>query len=73
MENEGWEDIYMRAATETDFHKVMECISAARQAIQERLLAVQNSPQHHEERERIERALRALAVVEAEAKRWKSG
>ena len=45
-------------------------IVAARQAISNRLQGLYGNPDHHAEREQIEDALRALAVLEAEIRNW---
>jgi hypothetical protein len=65
-----WEDIYLSAVREVDPQKMPERIAAARQAIQERLPAAQNGDPA--ERERMEHALSALAVLETESKSWSS-
>jgi len=53
-----------------DREKMPERIVAARQAISNRLQGLYGNPDHHAEREQIEDALRALAVLEAEIRNW---
>jgi len=65
-----WEPVYHRAVLEVDRQKMPERIVAARQAISNRLQGLYGNPDHHAEREQIEDALRALAVLEAEIRNW---
>jgi hypothetical protein len=67
---EGWEAVYHRAVLEVDRQKVLEHIVAARQAIGERLQGLTENPNHRAERQQIEDALRASAVLEREAQTW---
>jgi hypothetical protein len=68
--SEKWEAVYHRAVLEADRHKMPERIVAARRAIGERLQGLAGNPNHHAERQQVEDALRALAVLEGEAKHW---
>jgi hypothetical protein len=65
-----WEAVYHRAVLEVDGKKMPELIAAARQAIEERLQGLAGNPNHHAERQQVEDALRALTVLEWEAKHW---
>ena len=67
---EKWEGAYHRAVLEVDRQIMPERIAAARQAIGERLRELTGDPDHHAERQQVEDALRALAVLEAEAGSW---
>jgi hypothetical protein len=66
--NTEWEVVYHCAVLEVDRQLIPERIVAARQAIRERLRALTGDPDHHAERKQLEDALRALAVLKAEAK-----
>ena len=70
ISNKNWETAYHRAVLEVDREKLPERIVAARQAISNRLQGLYGNPDHHAEREQIEDALRALAVLEAEIRNW---
>ena len=63
MNHENWEEAYRLAALEVDGWKMPERISAAREAMAERLREMQGDSDHHRERERIEGALRALKTL----------
>ena len=70
MHTEKWETAYHSAVLEVDRQKMPERIIAARQAITDRLRGLYGDPDHHGERQQIEDALKALAVLEAEAEKW---
>jgi hypothetical protein len=70
MSTEEWQAAYHSAVLEVDREKMPERIVAARQAISNRLRGLYGNPDHHAEREQIEDALRALAVLEAEIRNW---
>ena len=70
MHTENWEAAYHRAVLEVDRQKMLEGIVAARQAISDRLQGLYGDPDHYRIRLQIEDALRALAVLEAEAEEW---
>ena len=70
MNTENWETAYHRAVLEVDGQKMLERIVAARQAISYHLQGLVGNPDHHGERQQIEDVLRALAVLEAEARKW---
>ena len=70
IRNNNWETAYHRAVLEVDRQKMPERIVAAHQAISNRLQGLYGNPDHHAEREQIEDALRALAVLEAEIRNW---
>jgi hypothetical protein len=70
MSTEEWQAAYHSAVLEVDREKMPERIVAARQAISNRLQGLYGNPDHHAEREQIEDALRALAVLEAEIRNW---
>ena len=70
MNSENWEETYRLAVLEVDGGKMPERISAARDAIAGRLRAIENNSDHHEERERIEGALRALKTLTTETEGW---
>jgi hypothetical protein len=70
MHTESWEAAYHRAVLEVDRQKMLERILAARQAISYRLQGLYGDPNHRGERQQIEDALRAFAVLEAEAEKW---
>jgi len=55
---------------EVDRQKMPERIVVARLAISNRLQGLHGNPDHHGERQQIEDALRALAVLEAEVRNW---
>ena len=65
-----WEPVYHRAVLEVDRQKMPERIVVARLAISNRLQGLHGNPDHHGERQQIEDALRALAVLEAEVRNW---
>ena len=68
--SEKWEAVCHRALLEVDGQKMPERIVAARRAIGERLRGLVGDPDHHAERHQVEDALRALAVLEDEARNW---
>ena len=70
MHTEKWEATYHRAVLEVDRQRMPERIVAARQAISNRLQDLNGDPDHHGERQQIEDALKALAVLEDEARTW---
>lgn len=70
MNNGNWVEVYHRAVLEVDGQKMPERIVAARQAIGERLQGLNGDPEPPEEKQQIEDALSALAVLEAEARKW---
>ena len=67
---ENWEASYHRTVLEVDRQRMPERIVAARQAIADRLQGLYRNPDHHGERQKIEDALRALAVLETEVRNW---
>ena len=69
-ENPRWEELYLRTILEVNAHKMPERITATRQAISGRLHDLEHDSDHHAERQQIEDALRALAVLECETERW---
>ena len=64
----NWEEIYRSATLEVDPKKMPVSIADARRAIQERLSASPDIDQM--ERDRLEQALRSLAVLENESSAW---
>jgi hypothetical protein len=70
MNNEKWEELYMVAATEVDGKRVPERVAAVREAIRARLLDLETSSDHHEERGRLASSLKRLGWLEVEAQKW---
>lgn len=69
-ENTKWDEQYMRTILEVDGHKIQEQITATRKAIAGRLHDIEQSSDHHAERQQIEDALKALSVLEVETRQW---
>ena len=67
---ESWEEKYMQTVQEVSAEKMPERIAATRQAIAERLRDLEQSNDHHVERQEIEKALKALSMLEEEVKEW---
>ena len=67
---EGWQEKYMQTVQEVSAEKMPERIAATRQAIAERLRDLKEDSDHHAERQEIEKALRALSILEKEVKEW---
>jgi hypothetical protein len=67
---ENWEDLYLQTALEVNGQKMKERIAATRQAIAGRLRDLEHDSDHHRERHKIESALNALTVLEAETRNW---
>ena len=65
---DNWEEAYERAALEVDKLKMVERISAARQAIQLRLRVLGQSGE--EEKKRMEIALKNLKSFETDCRTW---
>lgn len=69
-ENTSWEEKYVQTLLEVNGQKMPERIVATREAIAGRLRDLEHDSDHHAERHKIEDALRALSVLEDEAKQW---
>ena len=67
---DNWEQFYRLAALEVDKVRMVERLSAAREAIQGRLQDMGRSSDHHDERTRMEIALKNLKSLEAESQTW---
>lgn len=67
-ENQSWEEKYVQTLLEVNGQKMPERIVATRAAIAGRLRDLEHDSDHHAERQKIEDALRALSVLEGEAK-----
>lgn len=70
MSNEGWEELYLLAATEVDGKKVPVHVAAVRTAIRRRLQDLETSSDHHEERVILTRTLERLDSLETDAREW---
>lgn len=70
MNSEKWEELYVLAAKEIAGKRMPERVAAVREAIRGRLQDLEQSSDHHAERRRLETALRALNVLEADAEKW---
>ena len=68
---ESWEDRYLQTILEVNGQKMAQRISETRLAIAGRLQNLEYDADHHEERNRIENALRGLAQLELEAQEWR--
>ena len=66
MNNNNWEDVYKFAVLEVDGRKMPERISAAHDAIREKLQEMAGDSDHPVERARLEHALHALKVLTTE-------
>lgn len=60
---EHWESLYSAALLELDREKLLALVCAAEQAIQQRLLALSHSSDHHAERQAIQDAQQNLRVL----------
>ena len=69
-ENANWQEQYIQTVLEVNGQKMPERINATRQAISGRLNDFQHDSDHQAERHQIEKALRALSVLEAETQGW---
>jgi hypothetical protein len=65
-----WDELYMRTILEGRGHKMPKRITATRQAISARWHDLEHDSDHRAERQQMEKALRALSVLEIEAQRW---
>jgi hypothetical protein len=70
MPTNGWEELYLQTVVEVDRQKIQESINATRQAIAERLKESGQNSADDSERQRIEKALKALDTLEGEIKNW---
>jgi hypothetical protein len=70
MKKVTWEEAYIQAALEVDKVKMIERVSAAREAILRQLQDIQQSEEHRLERKRMEIALRNLDALERESQNW---
>jgi hypothetical protein len=70
MNNDKWEQLYLQAAMETDGMKVPQRVAAVKEAIQGRLQDLEQSTDHHNEREQMKMTLPRLDSLEADAQRW---
>lgn len=70
MNNEKWEESYMAATTEVTGKRMPDRIAAAREAIHARLQDLEQSSDHHAERERMIIILERLKVLESESQEW---
>jgi hypothetical protein len=69
-DHKPWEERYMQTILEVSGQKMPERISATRRAIARRLHDIEHDSDHHAERHEIERALRALSMLEDEVGDW---
>lgn len=60
---EHWESLYSAALLELDREKLLGLVCAAEQAIQQRLLGLSHSSDHHAERQAIQDAQQNLRVL----------
>jgi hypothetical protein len=68
--NKSWLDHYMQTILEVNGLRMPERITATRQAIVGRLHDLEHDSDHHGERSRMDAALKALSVLEGEARQW---
>ena len=69
MNNREWEKLYLLAAIEVDGKKIHARIGLAREAIRERLQALEKN-KHRAEREQLQLTLTRLDVLQAESLEW---
>lgn len=62
-ERQHWESLYSAALLELDRDKLPSLLRAAEEAIQQRLLSLSHSSDHHAERQAIEDARQNLRVL----------
>jgi cell division protein FtsB len=67
---DNWEEVYKLAALEVDKARMVERLSAARQAIQRRVNDLDQSNEHHDERTRMGIALMNLKSLEDDSQTW---
>ena len=67
-ENQSWQELYMRTILEVNATKMPERVAATRQAIAARLRDLEHDSDHHAERRKMQGAVHALSVFEAETR-----
>ena len=70
MTKREWEKLYLLAAIEVDGKKIHARIGLAREAIRERLQALEQKNKHRAEREQLQLTLTRLDVLQAESLEW---
>jgi hypothetical protein len=67
-ENQSWQELYMRTILEVNATKMPERVAATRQAIAARLRDLEHDSDHHAERRKMQGAVKALILFEAETR-----
>lgn len=70
LDSENSEEQYFQTTLETDRLRMKERIAGLRQAFTAHLQEVEHDSNDHAERHQIEKALYALAQLEAETRHW---
>jgi hypothetical protein len=65
-ENQSWQEMYMRTILEVNATKMPERVAATRQAIAARLRDLEHDSDHHAEKRKMQVAVNALRLFEAE-------
>jgi hypothetical protein len=72
MRDSNWEELYLQTVLEVNAQKMPARIAATRSAIAERLRNLEPASAHLRERQEIDKAFKALQVLEVETRSWES-
>lgn len=70
MSQDDWEELYRAATLEVDGKRMPYRVAVAREAIHLRLQELEDSSNHHAEREQLKITLEHLKVLESESQQW---